>query len=628
MGIFDKLNLNLKQKLIVILVILVMVPLLVFGGISYNRQRKSIKSQVIENNRIFEEYLGKEIKNYISDNQKLLQYLAADKEVRAMDSEAQKRLFQKFKKQYPLFEIIYATDVDGGLTGSSTEVAVEDYDEYSYADREWYQIPLEKENFISETAYISRETNNLCLTISVPIKRNGEVVGVLGGDINLQKLQELIANADIENNGNAYLVDGAGTLIAHENYKRVSNQEKLAANPVVSKILEGQNGTQIYETKQGTEMLAAYEALEGLGWGVVVQQPVDKAFAGITNVFKQTVILILATIGLAVLVSVLISRSIADPIVKASQFAQQIADGNLDLEELDVEGNDEVNNLAAALNNMRANLRDIIVNVKETIEDLSAYSEELSASAEEGNASVEQTKENIEQLAQGIEQVSANSEQVSSLAEEVENQIGTGDENVAETVTNINEINQEVSRAVEVIHQLDDYSGEIGQIVELIENISEQTNLLALNAAIEAARAGGSGEEGGQGFAVVAEEIRELAEESTAATDKIADIVNKIQEESDEGLQVIEEVDIKAETGKEIVQETGEIFKEINRAIDNTTEQIENTVAITQQLAANSSELEGAAEDVAQMSEEITNSSQELANMTQELQGLIEEFKL
>ncbi|ADL13593.1 methyl-accepting chemotaxis protein [Acetohalobium arabaticum] len=339
---------------------------------------------------------------------------------------------------------------------------------------------------------------------------------------------------------------------------------------------------------------------------------------------RTGIILLIVTVIIGVIVALAINKRITYPIIKAEEFAEKIAAGDLDIDSLEVENDDEIGVLANSLNQMQANLQELVADLIDTIEELTAYSEELTASAQEGNATIETTNELIENISASIQQISAGAEEVASFANEADTKTESGSENIQDALESMADIRNSVEGTVDIIEELDAYSKEIGQIINLITDISEQTNLLALNAAIEAARAG----EAGQGFSVVAEEIRQLAEETNEATERIAELINKTQQKADVGLEAVQEVETKVAKGQEIIDKTGDVFGEIKDNSKATALQIEDTADAAQQLAESSDEVNQAAQDIGNMSDEIAASSQELANMSQDLERLVNKFNV
>ncbi|MCK8825718.1 methyl-accepting chemotaxis protein [Fuchsiella alkaliacetigena] len=317
-----------------------------------------------------------------------------------------------------------------------------------------------------------------------------------------------------------------------------------------------------------------------------------------------------------------VPKFIVAPIRRPVNFARQIADGNLNIEALEVDFDDEIGDLCNSLNEMQVKLRELVAEILKKIDMLSGYSQELSAASEESNANIDSIIDRLKNVDSITQQVAESSQEITALAEESTAQAQLGNENLEQTVSSLKSINQEVEEAVTVINQLDSTSQEIGQIIEVINDIAEQTNLLALNAAIEAARAG----EHGRGFAVVAEEIRELAEETANSTQDISKLIKETQQKSEAGLKAVQKVETKVSEGKEVAEKTGSVFDEIEGSIGETSEHMEETAVATKILAQSSEEVLDTSEAIGDMSDEVTKSSQELADMAQELQNLVDKF--
>ena len=466
---------------------------------------------------------------------------------------------------------------------------------------------------------------NIMMTSYVtPIIINGQFKGVAGIDFSLKSFQKSLEEFSTFKTNQFYLLSKSNKIIASTQGQEFINKKLDKFNKYQSAFapLLKSEKTKISYNQQ-LDKYIAYAPIETGNWKIVMTVNKDELLASVNQAIRT--LIIIAILGIVIVSGLLywLIQNGLSPLNKLGERISAIANKGGDLtQRLEVTSNDEIGEVAKSFNDLLNSLQNLIKDIKDNIENLSAYSEELSASAQEGNATIDQTNQLIESMSANIQQISSNSQEVTSLAEESANKTEAGSQNIKNTLDSMKKISKEVNNAVSVINDLDETSEEIGEIVDLINNIAEQTNLLALNAAIEAARAG----EHGQGFAVVAEEIRELAEETAKATDDISSLVKTTQNKSESGLKAIQKVETAVQEGEEIAQKTGHIFKEIDEVTEETSAHIQQTSASTQDLAENSDEIMNAAEDISSMSNEVTNSSQELAEMAQQLQSLVSKF--
>jgi len=384
------------------------------------------------------------------------------------------------------------------------------------------------------------------------------------------------------------------------------------------------------------------------------------------SVVRNLIISLAVALIVGALIAFYITRSITKPVNLGVAFAEEIADGNLNAEKIDVSSKDEIGILAKALNKMQDNLKDVIQNVSKIANNLAASSEELSASGQEVATAAQQVGQSIQQVASGAEEQSAQVEEANSKIEELIEQItdvtnmsDEMDEQADNVMSNIEEGNNSLDNSVDqiedvknnsnevsnTINNLGGLSNKIGEIVQLINDIAAQTNLLALNAAIEAARAG----EAGRGFSVVADEIRQLAEESEDATNQIGSLVREIQSGVGTAVEKMDETEEVVDGSVSAIKATGESFGEINSAavnlrelienisskarfVGNSSQEVETTVkeiaSVSQEAASNSEEVAAASEEQSASTEEIVNAADELANMAGELTNAVNRFRL
>nr|WP_275581922.1 methyl-accepting chemotaxis protein [Brevibacillus fulvus] len=243
-----------------------------------------------------------------------------------------------------------------------------------------------------------------------------------------------------------------------------------------------------------------------------------------------------------------------------------------------------------------------------------------------------------------MEIIAKNAEDVTDIAKRAVQRATSGGESVKTVVTQMNTINQTVLESAAVVKVLGDRSQEISQIIEVITGIAAQTNLLALNAAIEAARAG----EHGRGFAVVADEVRKLAEQSSASAERISQLISLIQEEIIQTVSAMDTATAEVANGMVTVQAVGETFKHIHENINEVTQEItevteaivkasagseqlgelmNHVAAIANESAAGTQTVSAATEEQLASMEEITASAHSLAKRAEELLSLINQFK-
>ncbi|MCK8816439.1 methyl-accepting chemotaxis protein [Natroniella sulfidigena] len=612
---------NLKQKLVLFMILLVAIPFSIYGVITYNREANNTRTHVKRQNQLLVNELSTSVEQIIMEKKNLVKVLAQTKEVKEMNAEEQNELLRKVKEEDDIFELLFVQDQDGKVIADSEEGGVVVGEDLGF--RPYFEAAIEGEEYISES-YISVATDRPCITISLPIMGdNGKVKGVLAADIDLHILQEMVTNIDnIE--GYAYITDQTGAVIAHPDFEeRVLEQSNAQEIPAVSRALEGESGVDRYYNDQEVEMLGAYAPVNGLDWVVVVQNYTEQAFSDINQILIINLVILLIAIGVAVGVAFLIANGIAKPVRELDAKMKEVGQGNLKTK-VEIDRSDELGDLGAQFNQMVSEEASIIQKVLETTNSLTLSSKELSAIADETNDNIEKTASNIQEMSAGIEQVAASTQQINSFAEQTATNADQGQLKIDEAIAEMKTIKREVQNAVESIDQLDQKSDEIGEIIDLITNIAEQTNLLALNAAIEAARAG----EHGQGFAVVAEEIRQLAEETTQATDKIAQLITETQQESKVAISAVEKGADEVRQGEEIINKAGLIFKEIVAGINDTSEQIQEASAVIQQLASGSDQVLQATEEVTAVTQDVTSSADKLSELAAELERVTNRFEV
>ena len=356
-----------------------------------------------------------------------------------------------------------------------------------------------------------------------------------------------------------------------------------------------------------------------------------------TSARSQLLVTTLLAISLAVFAAWSISRQILDPLRQALAFASRIADGDLRAE-LQANRQDELGQLQRALQAMAGNLRQLIGRIGDGVTQIASAAEELSAVTEQTSAGVNAQKVETDQVATAMNEMAAtvhdvarNAEQASEAAASADREAAQGDRLVRQALGQVDRLAAEVGRSTESVQQLRRESDKIGSVLDVIKTVADQTNLLALNAAIEAARAG----EAGRGFAVVADEVRGLAQRTQQSTEEIQELIAGLQNGSQQAAGMME-------SSLELTEDTLRLAREAGDSLTSITGAVSAIQSMNQQIAAAAEQQSAVAEEInrsvfnvrdiseqtAAASDQTAASSVELARLGNELQQMVGRFRV
>jgi len=640
---------SLKTKLTLAFLLVGIFPALINTMIATMQSNQDIESKVFLKLEAINKIKQNQVKSFFNEREADINVLA--NLIPQLDEEQYDSFFSDYIKQYDYYDLFlineqglifytvtkeadYQTNIlTGEYSGSNLGQLINQVRQSSRYGIVDYQ-PYAPSNG-DPAAFIAKPVDGTNIIVALQLSQDG--------------IQHIMTVRDgMGETGESYLV-GDDRLMRSDSYLDPTSRSMKASfagtvksngvdTDAVNRALRGMRGVDIITDYNGNDVLSAYDSIKigGFTWAILSEVDAKEAFASVERTTFISMLLIVATAIIVSLFGFYSARKIAAPIIEAADIAQKVADGDL-THNITINAHDEVGMLQTSLDRMLLNLRTMVSQLTDvatqqgaTADELAAVTEQTSAAVTEQQAQTAQAVTATTEMGATIREIAGTTANASTVCEDVLAKAKEGADHIENTYSSLVTLGETTQLTAEQMVKLRHDSEKIVNVLGVIKQIAEQTNLLALNAAIEAARAG----EHGRGFAVVADEVRHLAQSTQKSTSEIEAIIEAIVGGTNAAVETMEANVEQTNKVQRIADQANQINSMLSKEVGGIFDMVVQIAAATEQqattideIAQNIEFIDTGVSETEKATRNIADSSSELSRMAHALNTETQKFK-
>ncbi len=641
---------SIKTKFLMVLLPFFLISFIVFSVVSYQICNEELVKDADNNTRAIGEQVSVSLEKMIQEKAIRLQELASNPAIVSGEYAAKIAALKELQTHTTGFDMVAFTDAKGTAINEKEKVMERGTREY------FKQVMATGKPFMTGPS-VSGSTGKLITILAYPVKNSsGETTCIVYGTVNLGTLSEMVGEFHFMETGYIYAVDEGGVVIGDNRNPEFVGKLDLTKDDGEFKIDNGlregfqqavTTDTQVssyYKMENGKDAKAVFTPVHfgERRWVAVATAPVSEIEAASSSLLKILLILSVVIVGIAVVIIYVVGTKMAEPIQKLRDECEVINSGDLRQETTSITTADEIGVLANGFNEMRKTMRTLLKDIANNAEQVAAASKDLTTSANQSSQASNLVANSIVAIAGGVAEQSqaadTTNQEAVNIAEtangimEKTNAIAAVTHMTVESteggrasIRNVVDQMKNISKAMQTIQNatnaMAESSEEINKIVGMISNIAGQTNLLALNAAIEAARAG----EAGKGFAVVADEVRKLAEETDSSSKKIIEQIAKNSAIMEGALAATTEGTENVKVGMSSVEAADFVFDEISISIQALAGEVDSIAHSINAMAESANGMRKSMDNIKEISEKNSNEAQNVSAATEQQNASMED---